>query len=132
MTTVGILIPAYKPQYLARAIGSAVQQTFADVEILVGDDTPKAALADIVKSIDDPRIQYFHHGFQRGTSYFRALHERASGKYIKWLFDDDLLMPQSVETLVAAQQANPDAPMAFHERCYIDANDHGWPAEQFH
>jgi glycosyltransferase involved in cell wall biosynthesis len=123
MATVSILVPAYKAQYLTRAIASAVNQTFTDVEILVGDDTPDAALASIVKGIDDPRIRYFHHGFQRGTLNFRALHERAEGKYIKWLFDDDLLMERSVETLVAALEANPDAPMAFHERVVIDAND---------
>lgn len=123
MATVSILIPAYKAKYLSRAIASAVNQTFSDIEILVGDDTPDAALASIVKAADDRRIQYFHHGFQRGTLNSRALYERATGKYIKWLFDDDLLMPQSVETLVAALEANPDAPMAFHERAFIDAND---------
>jgi hypothetical protein len=123
MATVSILVPAYKSQYLAQAIGSALNQTFSDVEILVGDDTPDAALADVVKGIDDPRIQYFHHGFQKGTLNFRALLERARGQYIKWLFDDDLLMPTSVETLVATLRSNPDSPMAFHGRVFIDAND---------
>lgn len=123
MATVSILIPAYKSQHLARAIGSALHQTFTDVEILVGDDTPDAALESIVKSINDPRIEYFHHGFQKGTLNFQALLERARGQYIKWLFDDDLLMPTSVETLVAALRANPDSPMAFHGRVMIDTND---------
>ena len=123
MATVSILIPAYKAEYLGRAIASARVQTFQDIEILVGDDTPNAALAEIVKAVDDPRVHYFHHGFQKGTRNCRALWERASGKYVKWLFDDDLLMPNSVEVLVAAMRANPDSPLAFHERVFIDAND---------
>jgi hypothetical protein len=123
MPAVSILIPAYKREYLERAIASARSQTFKDVEILVGDDTAEATLADLVTSLDDPRVQYFHHGFQKGTRNCQALWERARGKYVKWLFDDDLLMPQSVEALVSAMIANPDAAMAFHERVFIDGDD---------
>lgn len=123
MPVVSILIPAYKRQYLERAIASARAQTFEDLEILVGDDTEDGALADVVTAIDDPRLQYFHHGFQKGTRNCQALWERARGKYVKWLFDDDLLMPGSVEALVAALRGNPDAAMAFHERVFIDGDD---------
>ncbi|MEM5338699.1 glycosyltransferase [Paraburkholderia azotifigens] len=123
MATVSILIPAYKPQYLARAIISARNQTFTDIEILVGDDTPDGKLEGIVKSMDDPRVQYFHHGFQKGTRNILALWERAKGKFIKFLFDDDALLPTSVEALVGALQANPDSVLAFHERVYVDADD---------
>lgn len=123
MATVSILIPAYKPQYLARAIISAQTQTFTDIEILVGDDTPDGALEQIAKSTGALRLQYFHHGFQKGTRNIHALWERATGKYIKFLFDDDILLPTSVEALVAALRANPDSLLAFHERVFIDAND---------
>jgi glycosyltransferase involved in cell wall biosynthesis len=123
MATVSILIPAYKADFLKHATASALGQTFQDIEILVGDDTPDARLSDLVNGIGDPRIQYFHHGFQKGTRNSRALWERASGRYVKWLFDDDVLMPTSVETLVNALRANPDSPMAFHERVFIDRND---------
>lgn len=120
MPIVSILIPAYKAQYLPQAITSALSQTFTDIEILIGDDTPNAALESIVKSFDDPRIRYFHHGFQKGTRNSRALWEHAGGKYVKWLFDDDVLMPTSVESLVNAMEANPQVVLAFHERLIID------------
>ncbi|TAL96074.1 MAG: methyltransferase domain-containing protein [Paraburkholderia sp.] len=123
MATVSILIPAYKAQFLDRALISAQQQTFADIEILVGDDTPDAALESFVRRFADPRIQYFHHGFQKGTRNSQALLQKASGKYIKWLYDDDVLMPTSVEVLVEALRAHPEAPMAFHGRVIIDEND---------
>lgn len=123
MPVVSILIPAYKHQYLERAITSARAQTLQDIEILVGDDTADAVLADLVNGIGDPRIQYFHHGFGKGSRNCQALWERARGKYVKWLFDDDLLMPGSVEALVTALRANPDAAMAFHERVFIDGDD---------
>lgn len=123
MATVSILIPAYKSRFLRRALVSAQGQTFDDVEILVGDDTPDAALEQIVRSCSDPRIQYFHHGFQKGTRNSQALLQRASGKYIKWLYDDDVLMPTSVDVLVQALRAHPESAMAFHGRVIIDEND---------
>ncbi|WP_321886119.1 glycosyltransferase [Paraburkholderia bannensis] len=123
MTTVSILIPAYKEQFLCRALASAQNQTFQDLEILVGDDTPDAALEDSVQSLRDPRIRYFHHGFQKGTRNAAALMRRASGKYIKWLFDDDVLMPQSVESLYNALVEQPQSAMAFHGRVIIDESD---------
>jgi glycosyltransferase involved in cell wall biosynthesis len=123
MATVSVLIPAFKAQYLRHAIGGALNQTFQDIEVLVGDDTRDGLLAEIVNSIKDPRLKYFHHGFGDAARNGHALWEKASGRYVKWLFDDDLLMPLSVETLVTALRANPDSLMAFHGRVFIDGND---------
>jgi hypothetical protein len=123
MATVSILIPAYKPDYLEKALSSARSQTFTDIEILVGDDNVDGRLRPIVESFGDPRIQYFHHGFRDGVLNSRGVFERATGKYIKWLYDDDMLMPGSVEALVKGMEAHPDAAMAFHERVVVDAND---------
>lgn len=120
MPTVSILVPAFKEDYLRDALVSATEQTFRDIEILVGDDTSDARLHPVVDSIKDDRIRYFHHGFGNGSTNSLALWKKANGQYVKWLFDDDLLMTSSVETLVLALQAHPEASMAFHERVFID------------
>lgn len=123
MATVSILVPAYKPEYLQKAIISAQTQSFTDIEILVGDDNSDGRLREIVASFDDPRIQYFHHGFHDGLRNSRQLWERCTGKYVKWLYDDDILMPGSVEALLGALRQHPRAAMAFHERAVIDDKD---------
>lgn len=123
MVTVSILIPAFKSTYLKKALDSAVAQTFDDVEILVGDDTPHGDLERITSQYNNPKIKYWHHGFQDGARNCKALWEKSSGQYIKWLYDDDLLMPTSVESLVAALRTYPQAAFAFHERVMIDEND---------
>ncbi|CAG4910291.1 hypothetical protein R69919_03776 [Paraburkholderia gardini] len=123
MATVSILIPAFKALFLGRALISAQQQTFEDVEILVGDDTPHGDLEALVRRVGDSRVQYFHHGFQNGSENARQLWRRASGKYVKWLFDDDVLMPNSVEILIAALRENPESALAFHGRVFIDGDD---------
>jgi len=130
MAIVSILIPAFRAKYLQQALSSALNQTFSEIEILVGDDTVNGDLKDVVGLFDDPRIQYFHHGFRNGVKNSMALWERASGQYIKWLYDDDLLMPTSVEVLVAALRANPASALAFHGRVFIDADGKLLPSPQ--
>lgn len=120
MTTVSILIPAHRPEFIREAIVSALAQTFQDIEILVGDNTLDGALEQIVRELDSPKLKYFHHGFDNGAQNVIALWEKAAGRYVKWLFYDDVLMPTSVEMLVKALQLYPQALMAFHERAFID------------
>jgi glycosyltransferase involved in cell wall biosynthesis len=123
MPAVTVLIPAYKPEHLELALMSAQRQTFQDIEILVGDDTPDARLEAIVQRLGDPRIRYIHHGFQDSLKNARELLRHAKGQYIKWLYDDDFLLPGSVEALLLALQMHPRAALAFHERQFIDANN---------
>ena len=123
MATVSILIPAFRPEHLGRALLSAQRQTFEDIEILVGDDTVDGSLAQIVARTGDPRVRYFHHGFQGGRGNTQRLWEQAEGKYVKWLFDDHLLMPESVQVLVEALEAHPESALAFHQRVLVDEND---------
>lgn len=124
MPSVSILIPAYKTRYLDQALVSARQQTYKDIEILVGDDTSDGKARPIVElhANQDPRVRYFHHGFADGFKNSFGLWHKAQGRYIKWLFDDDVLLPGSVERLVDALQQQPEAILAFHQRVTIDAN----------
>ena len=122
MVAVSILIPSFKSTYLKKSLDSALAQTFEDVEILVGDDTLHGDLERITKQYDNPKIKYLHHGFQDAALNCKALWEKSSGQYIKWLYDD-VLLPTSVEVLVSALRAHPQAVFAFHERVFIDEND---------
>ncbi|CAB3778810.1 methyltransferase domain-containing protein [Pararobbsia alpina] len=123
MATVSILIPAFKSEYISKTLSTATYQTFEDIEILVGDDTRNGDLRDIVGQFKDPRIKYFHHGFQDGIKNCRQLWLNSTGQYVKWLYDDDVLMPTSVEALVAALRAHPNSALAFHGRVFIDHNE---------
>jgi SAM-dependent methyltransferase len=123
MALVSVVIPAFKPDYLQEAILSALEQTCEDIEILVGDDNVDARLERIVTQFDDPRVIYHHHGFGDAELNLRKLWEHATGPYIKPLFDDDLLLPASVEALVNALRSNPASALAFHERVFVNAEN---------
>jgi glycosyltransferase involved in cell wall biosynthesis len=122
MTTplVSICIPAYRGRWLDAAIASALAQTFRDTEILVSDDAPGDEIANIVRKWSDPRIRHMrnpHRGLI-GTNRDNLI-RCARGRYLKFLFDDDLLLPQSVELLLGMIERS-KAGMAFHSRHVVN------------
>lgn len=123
MATVSILIPARRGDYLSRALASAQRQSFRDIEIVVGDDTPDGTLAPLVNGVADARIRYVHLGFNDRVRTAQALWSHARGRYVKWLAEADLLMPESVGVLVDALRLHPESALAFHGRVLVDEHD---------
>ena len=121
MPTVSILIPAYRPDYLDLCIASALAQTHTDFELLISDDSGGEVLESIVSKWQDPRIRYVKNpNLQMPGANRDNLLSLATGKYAKFLFDDDLLLPRSVELLLLAIERT-GAKLAFHNRHIIDA-----------
>lgn len=121
MPKVSIVIPALRPQFLDASIASALAQTFSDVEILVSDDSGGDDVLSVLSKWSDPRIRYSRNpnrGVPGGNR--DALISQATGQYLKFLFDDDLLMPTSVEALVAAAETT-HASLAFHGNHQMDS-----------
>jgi Methyltransferase domain/Glycosyl transferase family 2/Glycosyltransferase like family len=123
MAIVSILISARKGEYLGRALMSAQRQTFDDLEIIVGDGTPDGSLRPIVDRRRDARVRYVHHGFGDAQRNARSLWAQARGRYVKWLDEEDMLMPTSVEVLLEALRQHPESALAFHGRVFIDGGD---------
>ena len=120
MPLVSVLIPAFRPQYLDLAIASALAQSFRDFELLISDDSSDAAVALVACKWEDPRIRYVRNPRRQQPGANRDyLLSQAQGRYVKFLFDDDLLMPNSIETLVAVAQES-RSQLVFHGRHQID------------
>lgn len=117
---VSVLVPAFRPDFLDACISSALAQTFTDFELLVGDDCPGDEVLAVLRKWQDPRIRYARNPArgQPGSNRDMLIHT-ARGRYIKFLFDDDVLLPTSVETLMRLAQAS-DAKMAFHANYSMD------------
>jgi glycosyltransferase involved in cell wall biosynthesis len=120
MPKVSILIPAFRPDYLDVCLASALAQTSQDFEILIGDDSPGDDIERVLLKWQDPRIRYTRNP-NRGTpaSNRNMLIGLASGDYIKFLFDDDLLLPASIQTLCAVADAT-GAKLVFHGHFLMD------------
>jgi len=120
MPTVSILIPAFRPTYLQQTIQSALDQTFTDTEILVGDDCPDDSVRRIVESFQDSRLRYLPNPTPRrpGTNRDNLL-QHSTAPFIKFLFDDDWLLPWSIQALVDLAERT-GAALCFHERHLVD------------
>lgn len=115
--TVSICIPAYnQPHSLRRALASISAQTFTDYEIVVTDDTPGNAVAEVVADFTPALpIIYRHHPIRKGTpENWNEAVRLASGRYIKILHHDDWFTgPGSLGRFVALLEQNPGASFGF-------------------
>jgi glycosyltransferase involved in cell wall biosynthesis len=119
---VSVLIPAYNAQFFPAAFASARAQAYADLEIVVCDDSPGEAIESVVRAAADPRVRYLRNPERRGfEGNFTECFRQARGELVKFLNDDDLLMPQCVGSLVAAMDFDPRVTLATSRRRVIDA-----------
>ncbi|MBU3005735.1 glycosyltransferase family 2 protein [Paraglaciecola arctica] len=100
-----IIIPTYNHEDTIKlAIQSALQQTYQSFEIFVVGDGASARTKTIVEelSVKDPRITYFDNVKGAGNGEFHRHNaiKRASGDYIAYLGDDDIWLPNHLETLL--------------------------------
>ena len=101
---------------LIRAIGSVLNQTYKELEILVVDDngkgTPKQVETEKILNdyITGGLIKYIVHDVNRNGSVARNTGVRnAKGTYIAFLDDDDFFFPERIQELIDAadeQQAD--------------------------
>lgn len=120
---VSILIPAYNPRYFRTALQSALDQTYGNIEIIICDDSRGHEIRDCVNELamGDPRVRYEHNETRLlGRENYAKCLGLASGEYVKFLNDDDLLSPRCVERLLECFLGNPNVRLATSRRTRID------------
>lgn len=125
MPTVSICIPAYKPDFFETALRSALGQSYTDVEIIVSDDCPTDAIAAICSKFPG-HVQYSRNPRPGLELNVRRLFELASGTYIKFLFDDDVLHPFCIQYLLQLLEETRDrgTTLALSPRYIIDERNY--------
>lgn len=120
---VSIIVPAYRADFLADCLDSALSQTYTNTEILILDDCSTDAVEKIVRLYQprDSRITYKRNTPALGepdnlTQGIRLAH----GEFIKPLYDDDLLEPDAIERLLAIWRLHPGVRLAAGRRLAID------------
>ena len=101
---VSVIVPTYNRSHLIRrAIGSVLDQTYEDFEVIVVDDGSTDNTHDVVKDLDDARIRYIRHERRRGPSAARNTGIRAArGEYTAFLDSDDEWLPRNLQEKVRA------------------------------
>lgn len=83
------------------------KQTYKNIEIIIVEDGKNTAEEMVKKEFKDLNIVYYATGKNQGRSNAANLAmEKATGKYLNFLDDDDLFYPDHVETLVKVLEKN--------------------------
>ena len=124
---VTIGIPVYNGEkFLAAAIESILAQTFADFELLIGDNASTDGTEDVARryAAQDPRVHYERHPRNIGIAdNFNSLLTRARGELFRWAAVDDVCRPAAVERCVRALDESSTAVLAYTLTEFIDEHD---------
>lgn len=96
-----------RPEALKEAVASCLAQTYKNIEIIIVEDGQNHSEEMISHTFEDERIGYYATMDKVGRSQAGNIGmERAHGKYIGFLDDDDLYYADHVETLVKALEGS--------------------------
>jgi len=131
---VSIVLPTYKRAHiLAQAIRSVLDQTYANLELIIVDDNSPDETATVVQSFDDPRILYVKN--DPNLKLPRALNRGfslAKGDYFTWTSDDNLFANNAIERMVNRLKAG-DCDFAYADYyMFSTQNAEGHPLDVHH
>ncbi|MHB8259107.1 MAG: glycosyltransferase family 2 protein [Bacteroidia bacterium] len=118
---ISLCIPTYNgSNYLEACLQSIYAQTFTDFEILICDDCSTDNTVAIAKEFQkkDSRIKIYINEKNLGLvgNWNRCI-ELATGEWIKFVFQDDLILPTCLQEMIAA--TNNSTNMVVCEREFI-------------
>jgi glycosyltransferase involved in cell wall biosynthesis len=121
MPRVSVVIPAYNhARYVGEAIRSVLAQTFQDFEVIVVDDGSTDETGEVVAALKEPRITYVRQS-NRGQAAARNTGIRASsGEYVAFLDDDDLWLPDKLETQVGVLDSRAEVALVCSDHYVFD------------
>jgi glycosyltransferase involved in cell wall biosynthesis len=105
---VSVVIPAYNAAGTVRqAIDSVLNQTVADLEVIVVDDGSRDATAQFVGKVDDPRVRLISQANAGVAAARNAGIQEARGRWVAFLDADDVWLSDKLATQLAAIRSAP-------------------------
>ncbi len=103
---VSILIPAYNAgKWIRQTLESALDQTYANKEIIVVNDGSRDDTLEIVKRFESARVKIVDQPNAGGAAARNTALAHAQGDYLQWLDHDDLLAPDKISEQMKQVQA---------------------------
>ena len=130
---VSVLVPTYNAEaYVGSCLRSVLDQTYANLEVVVVDDrSPDATFEVVVETLRGlPGATVLRNDENLGhRETFRRLLTTARGSLVKFVCHDDLLAPHALSRLAGALDSHPEAAMATSRRTPIDASGAALPVD---
>lgn len=125
---VSICIPTYNGEaFIAEAINSILCQTYPNIEIILSDDNSTDRTVEIAESFnqklsfDFSILEHSQYGLAQNWNFCIS---QAKGKYIKFLFQDDLLEPTAIEEMVNLAEEDEEIGLVFSPRTLFTNTGH--------
>ncbi|AVH64259.1 glycosyltransferase [Nostoc sp. 'Peltigera membranacea cyanobiont' N6] len=125
---VSICIPTYNGEiFIAEAINSVLCQTYPNIEIILSDDNSTDRTVEIAESFnqklsfDFSILEHSQYGLAQNWNFCIS---QAKGKYIKFLFQDDLLEPTAIEEMVNLAEQDEEIGLVFSPRTLFTNTGH--------
>lgn len=103
LSKVSIILPTYNgAKYIRQSIGSCLDQTHKNIELIIIDDGSTDETPQIIQSYQDKRIKYIRHKKNKGLP--RALNTgfaKATGEYLTWTSDDNYYAKDAIEKMLS-------------------------------
>ena len=94
-----VVIPTYnRATFIAKTIDSVLRQSFQDFEMIVVDDGSTDNTAEIIASIQNPRLSYHPKQNEERAIARNTGATLSKGRYVTFLDSDDLVYEQHLET----------------------------------
>ncbi len=121
MPNVSVIIPTYKRAHLvSQAIESVLTQTYTDYEIIVVNDGSPDNTKQVLASFGD-QITAIHQENLGVAAARNAGIMAASGRYIAFVDDDDVWLPNKLEKQIACLESNPKIGLVYSDMfCFND------------
>lgn len=120
---VSVIIASYNHEhFVGKAIESVLNQTYSNIELLIGDDaSPDNSVKIIAKyAKQDKRITFVPFKENRRVHIRNYFIQRAKGKYIAILNSDDEFEKTKIAEQVAVLEAHNDIGIVFTKTSYVD------------
>lgn len=105
-------LPVYNGEnYLAAALGSLLDQSFGDFELIIADNASTDRTAEICRVFvaGDTRIRYQRNENNIGAAAnYNLTLRQARGEYFKWAAHDDICLPDYLAACLEVLDSRPD------------------------
>jgi glycosyltransferase involved in cell wall biosynthesis len=120
--SVSVVIPAYNhAAFIGETIQSVLDQSYADLEIVITDDGSSDGTPDVVRRFTDPRIDLEVFDKNQGAAIaLNSAIRRTRGEFVCMLASDDYFLPGKLDKQVQFLRANAHIAAVFGMPRFID------------
>ena len=117
---ISVIIPTYnRAEYLKQAIGSVLNQTLKDFEIIVVDDASTDNTKETVLGCGD-RVSYIYQDDKERAAARNKGISVAKGEYVAFLDSDDMWMPEHLEKCFDSIEKNKELGLVYSGSYMVD------------